>query len=59
MPGTANSNFSVKWTLDEANTARDALKDRQARLMQKPVADMTAGEQEEIGRIDTMLRRDF
>jgi hypothetical protein len=54
-----NSNFSVKWTLDEADTARRALEERRARLLKVIVADMTEDEREEVGRIDTMLRRDF
>jgi len=55
----ANQNFSVKWTLAEANTVKAALRDKMDRILQSSLRDMSDDEKEEAGRIETMLRRDF
>lgn len=56
----AERNFSVKWTLAEANTVRKALEE----LMRDNVLHIDAGhatvaEREEADRIATILQRDF
>lgn len=55
----ANSNFTLKLTLDEANDMRHALRERLDKIMATPMADLAEEQREEAGRIETMLRRDF
>lgn len=57
----ANANITVKLTLDEANTIRDALQFRKEdRILHLTGgSDDTDENRHEIGRIDLLLRRDF
>lgn len=69
----ANQNFTVKWTLDEANSVRRAVERQLAGLMNEimdldaiaPTSVTTADRElleqarQEAGRLDTILRRDL
>jgi hypothetical protein len=55
----ADKNFTVKITLEEANTIRDALLVYQAQILEVPMQDLNDLDKVTVGRIDTLLRRDF
>ena len=55
----ANPNFTVKLQLDEAGDVRDGLELLYYTLLQTPVTTMTDPQKHQVGRIETLLRREF
>jgi hypothetical protein len=54
----ADRNFSVKWTLSDANTVKITLQRRLAKMIEN-IDHLSDEDKEEAGRIETILRRDF
>lgn len=55
----SDKNFTVKLTLSEANTVREALRTLHDKLQQIPLSEMTDEQKVHMGNIEKMQRIDF